>query len=67
MSGPVHWPHRRVKPAERIRPRPPAQLAPYQQPRIPPGKFTAVPGQLAMDLDSDDPDALVDPATGEPA
>ena len=38
------------------------RLAPYRVPDIPAGKFTDIPGQWALDLDSDDPDALVDPS-----
>jgi hypothetical protein len=37
----------------------------FAVPELPPGRFTDCEGQLqlqfAMDLDSDDPDALVDP------
>jgi hypothetical protein len=38
------------------------QLAPYSVPSPPAGKFRDIPGQLAMDIYSDDPDALIDPA-----
>jgi hypothetical protein len=34
----------------------------YGVPELPPGKFRQCDGQMAMDLDSDDPGALVDPA-----
>jgi hypothetical protein len=34
----------------------------YGVPELPPGKFRQCDGQLAMDLESDDPGALVDPA-----
>lgn len=38
------------------------QLAPYRPPAAPlASKFTDIPGQMAMDLFSDDPDALVEP------
>jgi hypothetical protein len=48
----------------RIRPQGGAKVQ-YRVPELPAGKFTDCDGQLllqmAMDLDSDDPDALVDP------
>ena len=33
----------------------------FSVPAPPPSKFTHCPGQLALDLDSDDPDAVIDP------
>jgi hypothetical protein len=51
----------RLSVAPKIRPLPAGkQLAPQQVPPL--GKWEHVPGQVAMDLFSDDPDALVDPA-----
>jgi hypothetical protein len=48
----------------RIRPQGGAKVR-FGVPELPPGKFRDCEGQLqlqlAMDLDSDDPDALVDP------
>jgi hypothetical protein len=58
-------PHR-LKSTQRADPLPDGKpLAPYRVPSLPAGKFAAVPGQMAMDLWSDDPDVLVDPAGEE--
>jgi hypothetical protein len=38
------------------------RLAPKHVPQLPAGKFADIPGQWALDFDSDDPNALVDPS-----
>jgi hypothetical protein len=54
--------HGRLTPRSKVKPLAPGeQLAPYEVPSPPPGKFRAVPGQLAMDFESDEWDALIHP------
>jgi hypothetical protein len=51
----------RLKTSPKVRPLDPDKpMAPYRVPPPPAGKFRHIPGQLAMDLFSDDPDALVE-------
>jgi len=58
-GGENRRPHRLTTPPK-IKPLPAGkQLEPYSVPSLP--KWEHVPGQLAMDLFSDDPDALIDP------
>jgi hypothetical protein len=56
----------RLKTPPKIRPLDPdVPLAPYRVPAPPRGKFEHVPGQQMIDFDSDDPNALTDPAPEE--
>jgi hypothetical protein len=53
---------RRLKMPRKIKLLDPAvPLAPYRVPQLPPGRFVRCEGQMALDFDSDDPDALVEP------
>lgn len=65
LRGSLTWGGRMtISAPPKIRPLPAGKpLAPYRPapPAPPAGKFRDIPGQQAMDLTSDDPDALVDP------
>jgi hypothetical protein len=52
----------RLSPAPTARPLPAGKrLAPCSVPPLPASKFAHIPGQLAMDVFADDPNALIDP------
>jgi hypothetical protein len=51
----------RLNPLPKVKPLDPGKpLAPYSVPSPPPGKFTDIPGQAALDFNRDDPDTLIE-------